>query len=91
MPLQVVIEAVVASLDMLGMLVFLLLLLLVLCSSILYFTEVEVHGTAFDSIPASLWWCQVTLLTVSSVSRRCNEQSFFLAYSQWPSHAAHGE
>jgi len=62
--LQVVIEAMVASVDMLGMLLFLLLLLLVICSALVYFTESDVPDTAFDSIPAGFWWCQVTLLTV---------------------------
>jgi hypothetical protein len=61
---QVVIEAMVASVDMLGMLLFLLLLLLVICSALVYFTEADVPDTAFDSIPAGFWWCQVTLLTV---------------------------
>ncbi len=58
--LQVVLQAFVASLDMLGMLFFLLVLLAILCSAVVYYAEEHVPNTEFTSIPASFWWSQVS-------------------------------
>ena len=65
--LQVVGNAVADSADMLAMLGFLLLLAVILFSSLVYYAEkgsTEKEDDAFSSIPASFWWCMVTLMTV---------------------------
>jgi voltage-gated potassium channel len=33
-------------------------------STLIYYTERNVSGTSFTSIPAAMWWCMVTLTTV---------------------------
>ena len=65
--LEVVASAVFDSMDMMGMLVFLLVLALVLFSTLIYFCEkgvweggdpLDAHGgDPFASIPRSFWWC----------------------------------
>ncbi|GMH41953.1 hypothetical protein BSKO_09872 [Bryopsis sp. KO-2023] len=62
--IQVVMGAVIESLDMLGMLFFLLMLALVLFSSLVYFAEQGSDNEDLNSIPRSFWWCIVTLMTV---------------------------
>ncbi|KAG2444538.1 hypothetical protein HXX76_001284 [Chlamydomonas incerta] len=62
--LQVVVDALVASGDVLGMLVFLLLVLLVVSATIMYFVEQAlVEGSWFDSIPLAIYYMHVTLTT----------------------------
>ncbi|KAG2449176.1 hypothetical protein HYH02_005923 [Chlamydomonas schloesseri] len=62
--LQVVVDALVASGDVLGMLVFLLLVLLVVSATIIYFVEQAlVEGSWFDSIPLTIYYMHVTLTT----------------------------
>ena len=41
-----------------------MLILLIICSSLVYFAEHEAQPQAFSSIPASLWWGIMTLTTV---------------------------
>ena len=41
-----------------------MVLLLVVSASVMYYAEHEVQPEAFPSIPASLWWAVVTLTTV---------------------------
>mmetsp|Transcript_12093 Transcript_12093/g.25410 ORF Transcript_12093/g.25410 Transcript_12093/m.25410 type:complete len:612 (-) Transcript_12093:217-2052(-) len=66
--MQVVVTAVIDSMDMLGMLGFLLLLSMIFFSTLMYFCEsgnaLEGEEDHFRSIPASFWWCIVTLMTV---------------------------
>jgi len=66
--MQVVGAAVYDSMDMLGMLGFLLLLSMILFSTLIYFCEKDRNPEGstdpFHSIPASFWWCIVTLMTV---------------------------
>lgn len=63
--LRVVLDALVAAIDVLVMLVFLLTILLVVAGTIIYYIEqAETKDTLFDSIPRAMWWAQVTLTTV---------------------------
>lgn len=64
--MQVVVSAVWDSMDMLGMLGFLLLLSMILFSTLIYYCENGVvdEPDPFRSIPSSFWWCIVTLMTV---------------------------
>ena len=65
--MQVVANAMAESFDMLGMLAFLLLLTMVIFSSLVYYAEYRLSpdpNSEFHSIPASFWWCIVTLMTV---------------------------
>ncbi|MEM6551068.1 MAG: ion transporter [Planctomycetota bacterium] len=41
-----------------------LLILLVLCSSVMYYAENSAQPDAFSSIPATMWWAAITLTTV---------------------------
>jgi voltage-gated potassium channel len=43
---------------------FLILILLVLCSSVMYLAENEIQPDKFGSIPEAMWWGVVTLATV---------------------------
>ncbi|KAG2493594.1 hypothetical protein HYH03_008112 [Edaphochlamys debaryana] len=62
--LQVVIDSLVASGDVLAMLMFLLLVLLVVSSTVIYYIEQAIKpDTWFDSIPLTMWYMQVTLTT----------------------------
>ncbi|MFC1733467.1 ion transporter [candidate division KSB1 bacterium] len=36
----------------------------VICSTLMYYAERGLEGTAFSSIPHSMWWCVVTITTV---------------------------
>lgn len=47
-----------------GIVLFMLAILLVVASSLMYFVEHEKQPEAFSSIPASLWWGVMTLTTV---------------------------
>ena len=67
--LDVIINAVAASTDMLVMLTFLLLLSMIVFSSLIYFAEKNTYNESsgqysFKSIPDAFWWCMVTLMTV---------------------------
>lgn len=63
--MAVVGTAVMESADMLGMLMFLLILSMVLFSTLAYYSEeVGPAKDDFPSIPATFWWCIVTLMTV---------------------------
>jgi voltage-gated potassium channel len=44
--------------------IFVLLLLLVIASSLMYFAENSVQPESFSSIPAAMWWAVATLTTV---------------------------
>lgn len=44
--------------------VFVFLILLVFCSSLMYFVESEAQPEAFPSIPSAMWWGVITLTTV---------------------------
>ena len=48
----------------LGVTVFVLLLLLLISSCMMYFAEHDAQPQAFSSIPAAMWWAVVTLTTV---------------------------
>ncbi|MFQ5850274.1 MAG: ion transporter [Candidatus Binatia bacterium] len=50
--------------DELAVAVSILGLLLILASSLMYYTESEAQPEAFSSIPAAMWWAIVTLTTV---------------------------
>ena len=39
-------------------------IMIVLFSTSVYFLEKDVEGTAFTSVPATFWWCVVTMTTV---------------------------
>ena len=45
--------------------VFVMVILLVFCSSLMYIIENEVQPEAFSSIPSAMWWGVTTLTTVS--------------------------
>mmetsp|Transcript_9560 Transcript_9560/g.33308 ORF Transcript_9560/g.33308 Transcript_9560/m.33308 type:complete len:672 (+) Transcript_9560:116-2131(+) len=65
--MQMVVDALVESKEILMMLTVNLTILIVVFSSIVYFLEdtPEPHdGGHFNSIPAACWWCIVTVLTV---------------------------
>jgi voltage-gated potassium channel len=44
--------------------IFVLLIMLVIASSLMYFVENEAQPEAFSSIPSAMWWGMVTLTTV---------------------------
>ena len=48
----------------LNIVVFALIIVLVIVSSLMYFVEHEAQPEAFSSIPAAMWWGMVTLTTV---------------------------
>jgi voltage-gated potassium channel len=48
----------------LAMALFLILILLVLCSSVMYYAESEIQPDKFGSIPEAMWWGVITLTTV---------------------------
>ena len=45
--------------------VFVMVILLVFCSSLMYIIENEAQPEAFPSIPSAMWWGVTTLTTVS--------------------------
>jgi len=48
----------------LGITIFIVLLLLIIASSLMYFVENPVQPEVFSSIPAAMWWGVETLTTV---------------------------
>jgi len=61
--LIVVVDALVASFDILGMLCFLLIVILIVFSTIIYYIESKEDGSPFDSIPQTMYYIQTTLTT----------------------------
>jgi voltage-gated potassium channel len=53
-----------AKKEELGITFFIIMILLIVCSSIMYFAENEAQPHAFSSIPAAMWWGVSTLTTV---------------------------
>ncbi len=53
-----------AKKEELGVTIFAVLILLVICSSLMYYAEHQAQPEAFSSIPAAMWWGIVTLTTV---------------------------
>lgn len=80
--LQVVLDALVASMDVLGMLAFLLLILLVVFSTVLFYIEgpEQKDGwNSWNSIPAVMWFTQVGrvwVLAAESVLLPSNQRDF---------------
>jgi len=65
--MQMVIDALVESKEIMAMLAVNLVIIIVVFSSITYFAEHNVDkpgGERFESIPHACWWCIVTILTV---------------------------
>ena len=64
--LQIMIQTLRASVQELFLLLLILLIPVVMFSSIMYYVENFSHGNnpKFDSIPASIWWCLITMTTV---------------------------
>lgn len=77
--MQLVFDALIESREILAMLSVNLVILVVVFSSITYYAEKDEENTKFQSIPATCWWCIVTVLTVGygasllprSLARRC--------------------
>lgn len=66
--LQIIIQTLKASVQELFLLLLILLIPVVLFSSIVYYVEnllqKDNNKTQFESIPASIWWCLITMTTV---------------------------
>lgn len=62
--LQILQRVVKAKKEHLADTVFILLVLLVMASSLMYFAEYKVQPEKFSSIPAAMWWAVATLTTV---------------------------
>jgi len=62
--MQLVFDALIESREILAMLSVNLVILVVVFSSITYYAEKDEENTKFQSIPATCWWCIVTVLTV---------------------------
>jgi hypothetical protein len=58
--LTVILDALISSLDILGMLSFLLLVILIVFSTIIYYIEGGVDGSALNSIPQSMYYIQAS-------------------------------
>ncbi|MGA1869191.1 MAG: ion transporter [bacterium] len=41
-----------------------LITVIIIMSTLVYYAEAGIQGTAFSSIPAAMWWCVVTITTV---------------------------
>ena len=62
--LQVLAKTGTACRDELGLLLFCLVVFSLLFSSLLFFSEFNIPGTGFESIPHTMWWAVVTITTV---------------------------
>jgi len=62
--LQILNRVIMSKKEQLICIVFILFLLLIISSALLYDTENEVQPDKFSSIPASMWWAITTLTTV---------------------------
>ncbi|KAK3249203.1 hypothetical protein CYMTET_41360 [Cymbomonas tetramitiformis] len=61
--MEVVTLAVTRSMDLLGMLSFILALVVILFASLIYYCEKGGDQSGFDSIPVAFWWTVVTVTT----------------------------
>lgn len=53
-----------AQMHVIGVLIFILVLLVIITSSLMFFAEHEVQPDAFANIPTAMWWAVATLSTV---------------------------
>jgi len=62
--LQMLLRVVKSRKDQLFSAVFILLILLIVAATLVYYAENEAQPKAFSSIPAAMWWAAITLTTV---------------------------
>ncbi len=62
--LQMLVRVLRSRAEQLASGVFILLILLVVAASVMYYAEKEAQPKIFSSIPAAMWWASVTLTTV---------------------------
>jgi voltage-gated potassium channel len=62
--LQMLMRVLLSRAEQLASGVFILLILLVVAASVMYYAEKDAQPKIFSSIPAAMWWASVTLTTV---------------------------